>query len=286
MVSRSGASSSRSTWSIVSAFGSRCACFGGRSRVDGSAGSMPSRARNRCSPRTEDCRRARLDAATGGCADARSAANSATSRASPRAESSDAVLARASRRSPPRSRRYAATVWSDRPRSIEICRRYASTARSSRMSVLRRPRTRGAARSRSAAASTPVARMPLRSRPSSTPVTASANGTHSMRMSASSASRACAWPTGDRPGREEHVHDLVVAAGGREDAHERLPVGRDEVGLFEQLALRRLERRLAGDVEQAGGDLPVAMADRMPVLLDQQHPARRRRSPRSPTAPG
>ena len=34
----------RSTWSIVSAFGSRCACFGGRSRVDGSALDQPSRA--------------------------------------------------------------------------------------------------------------------------------------------------------------------------------------------------------------------------------------------------
>ena len=54
-------------------------------------------------------------------------------------------------------------------------------------------------RSSSDAASTPVARMPLRSRPSRTPVTASASGTHSMRMSASSASRAWAWPTGERP---------------------------------------------------------------------------------------
>ena len=40
--------------------------FGGRSRPVGSSVSMPSRARKRCSPRTEDCRRARLDAAGGG----------------------------------------------------------------------------------------------------------------------------------------------------------------------------------------------------------------------------
>ncbi len=163
------------------------------------------------------------------------------------------------------------------PRSIEMCRRYASTARSSRMSA---PVSPGAASPPPRAR--PTARMPLRSRPSRTPVTASASGTHSMRMSASSASRACASPTGVRPAGEEEVHDLVVAAGRREDAHERLPVVGAEVGLFDQLALRGLEGRLPLDVEQPRRDLPVAMTDRMPVLLDQQHAARRRRARRSP----
>ena len=41
--------------------------------------------------------------------------------------------------------------------------------------------------------------------------------------------------------REEEVHDLVVAAGGGEDAHERLPVGGRQIGLFDKLALRGLE---------------------------------------------
>ena len=70
--------------------------------------------------------------------------------------------------------------------------------------------------------------------------------------------------------REEDVHDLVVAAGGREDGQERLPVGGRQIGFFDELALGRLERGLPRDVEQAGGDLPVAVADRVSVLLDQQ----------------
>ena len=44
-----------------------------------------------------------------------------------------------------------------------------------------------------------------------------------MRMSASSSSRAWASADGRESACEEDVHDLVVAAGRREDAHERLP---------------------------------------------------------------
>ncbi len=73
------ASSSASIWSMDSAFGSRCGVFGGRSRSLGSACSIPSRTRKRCSPRTDDCSLASDVAAGGGTADARSAAKAATS---------------------------------------------------------------------------------------------------------------------------------------------------------------------------------------------------------------
>ena len=60
--------------------------------------------------------------------------------------------------------------------------------------------------------------------------------------------------------------------GRREEVGEHGPVGCREVGLLGQLAPPRLEGRFAADVEQPGRDLPVARADGMPVLLDQQHP--------------
>ena len=72
---------------------------------------------------------------------------------------------------------------------------------------------------------------------------------------------------------EEEVDDLVVAARRRVHRHQVLPPLGDEVDLFGQLALRRLERRLPRDIEETGRDLPVALLDRLPVLLDEHHPA-------------
>jgi hypothetical protein len=68
------------------------------------------------------------------------------------------------------------------------------------------------------------------------------------------------------------VDELGVAArrGVRRD--ERLPAGRGEVRLLRELPPRRRHRILADDVEQPRRQLPVALPDRVPVLLDQQHP--------------
>ena len=51
---------------------------------------------------------------------------------------------------------------------------------------------------------------------------------------------------------------------------ERLPVGGHEVDLFGELTLRRFESRLALNVEQARRQLPVAVLNRVAVLLDAQ----------------
>ncbi len=51
-------------------------------------------------------------------------------------------------------------------------------------------------------------------------------------------------------------------------------LGRLEVYFLCELGAGGLERRLAVDVQKArAGELPVALANRVPVLLDQQHPA-------------
>ena len=91
-------------------------------------------------------------------------------------------------------------------------------------------------------------------------------------MSASSSSRAKASAAALTPAGQEDVDRPRRCRRGREELDRAaLHVVGDEVGLLGELALRRRERRLARHVEQAGGDLPVAVADRMPVLLDQQH---------------
>ena len=72
--------------------------------------------------------------------------------------------------------------------------------------------------------------------------------------------------------RQVDADHLVAAARRRREVGEHRPLGCHEVGLLGELALRGRERVLAVDVEQPGGDLPVARAHRVPVLLDQQHP--------------
>lgn len=89
-------------------------------------------------------------------------------------------------------------------------------------------------------------------------------------MSASSSVRANVADAEVSFSREKDVYDLVVPSGRREDGDERFDGCRDEIGLLGQLAPCRLDGRLPRDVEEACGDLPVAVADRVAVLLDQQ----------------
>ena len=69
---------------------------------------------------------------------------------------------------------------------------------------------------------------------------------------------------------EVEADRFAAAARGQAGVAEDFPAGGDEIGLFGEFALRRVEGVLAGNVEQSGGHLPQAGAHGMTVLLDEE----------------
>src|SRR5699024_10578782 len=65
---------------------------------------------------------------------------------------------------------------------------------------------------------------------------------------------------------------FIAAPGAGAQVHQGAHVPRDIPGLLGELTGGRDVRGLAAQVEQAGRDLPQAVADGVPVLADQQHP--------------
>ena len=71
---------------------------------------------------------------------------------------------------------------------------------------------------------------------------------------------------------QEHPQRLARSAGAGVVVDEQVPLAGREVGLLVQLARRREVGRLAVDVEQAGGQLPLERPDGVAVLLHQHDP--------------
>ena len=73
--------------------------------------------------------------------------------------------------------------------------------------------------------------------------------------------------------RHEDPQRLAHPAGRGVVVHQDVPAAGLEVGLLVQLTRCRLPRGLTGDVQQARRQLPLERADRMAVLLDEEHAA-------------
>ena len=71
---------------------------------------------------------------------------------------------------------------------------------------------------------------------------------------------------------QEDPDGFVGESGRTGDVDEHGPGRRGDPGLLQQFALCGDQRRFVGDVHQAGGQLPQPAAERVSVLLHQDHP--------------
>ena len=185
-------------------------------------------------------------------------------------------------------------MLTDRPRSIDTCRRYRSRARANSFTAsasarsrsaagLRMPRPPGAARRRGCSSrGRGTRRRPAprwrgwrwRSGARARRRPPSSRSTQRVSMSASSSVRPKV-AVGLRPRAQVHPDRLVAAARGGEELGEQVPAARPPgrpprpvPAARRPAAIRRPMSSSPAGISQSRG------ADRMPVLLDQQHPVR------------